>query len=54
MRDTGIELRRFLDEAETGAYDLPPMQRALCIRPAFPAGSPPSRTTTASGARAAV
>ncbi|MFJ2561242.1 MULTISPECIES: DUF262 domain-containing protein [unclassified Streptomyces] len=35
MRDTGIELKRFLDEAEGGAYDLPPMQRALCIRPAF-------------------
>lgn len=35
MRDTGIELKRFLDEAESGAYDLPPMQRALCVRPAF-------------------
>ncbi|WP_328674890.1 DUF262 domain-containing protein [Streptomyces sp. NBC_00343] len=35
MRDTGIELKRFLDEAEGGAYDLPPMQRALCVRPAF-------------------
>ncbi|WP_438452964.1 GmrSD restriction endonuclease domain-containing protein [Streptomyces asiaticus] len=35
MRDTGIELKRFLDEAEGGAYDLPPMQRALCVQPAF-------------------
>ncbi|GAA2476577.1 hypothetical protein GCM10010422_20290 [Streptomyces graminearus] len=35
MRDTGIELKRFLDEAECGAYDLPPMQRALCVRPPF-------------------
>jgi hypothetical protein len=35
VRDTGIELKRFLDEAADGAYDLPPMQRALCARPAF-------------------